>query len=245
MLTSIQGLVYNVSLRFLWEREDAEDATQEILIKVITNLGKYSGKSKLSTWVYRVAVNYLLNVRKTKIEKAVSFDAFARDLGELQAPAEYDLPDRMLMERELKTACTMAMLQCLNRDLRIAFILGSVLKLKSKIAAEVVGISPENFRKRVEKSRKLLRSFLGANCGVYNPANPCRCKKRINTALKCGLIHKRKAHFSGQVEELNEEMEEFHSMEGIYHNHGNIKSDTDIVRQINALLSRKEISNID
>ena len=49
LIRSIQGLVFNLSLRFLWSRADAEDATQEILIKVITNLGKFDNRSKLST----------------------------------------------------------------------------------------------------------------------------------------------------------------------------------------------------
>ena len=64
LIKSIDGYVYNLSIRFLWNKSDAEDATQEILIKVITNLGKFEEKSKFNTWVYRIAVNYLVNLIK-------------------------------------------------------------------------------------------------------------------------------------------------------------------------------------
>lgn len=243
LIKSVQGLVFNLALRFLWEREDAEDASQEILVKVVTNLSKYNSKSKFSTWVYRVAVNHLLNIKRSYLERSISFDAFAKDLQHLKAPADYTQPDRDLMEKELKTGCTLAMLQCLDRDMRIAFILGSVMKIKSNVAAEICGTTPENFRKRVEKSRKLIGTFLDRNCGVYNPANSCRCSSRINSALKCGQIDKQKLNFANYMEQLNNEMEELHSMEGIYNNHGDIKSNSNITEEINKMLSDKEIIN--
>ena len=180
LIKSIDGYVYNLSIRFLWNKSDAEDATQEILIKVITNLGKFEEKSKFNTWVYRIAVNYLVNLkRKTSFEKTpISFSKFSKDLSNIKEPVSYDAPDKDLLDKEMKTGCTLAMLQCLDRELRMVFILGSVLKIKSNIASEILGITPANFRKRLEKSRKLIGSFLGSNCGVYNPKNKCRCKRK-------------------------------------------------------------------
>ena len=66
LIDSVQSLIFNLSLRFLWNRMDAEDATQEILLKLITNLSKYSGRSKFNTWAYRVAINYLIHQKQTK-----------------------------------------------------------------------------------------------------------------------------------------------------------------------------------
>ncbi len=241
LIKSVNGLVFNLSIRFLWEREDAEDATQEILMKVITNLSKYDHKSKFSTWVYRVAVNYLINLKKTKLERSISFGDFSEDLKGLKAPASYDEPDKYLLEKELKTGCTLAMLQCLTRDQRIAFVLGSVMKIKSNVGGEITGTSPANFRKRVEKSRKLIGDFLSANCGVYSPENKCRCSNRINTALKCGQMDRNNIRFAEKVEYMNSEMEELHSMEGIYHNHGNQLSDQRMLNQIQKLLETKKI----
>lgn len=244
LVSSIQPIVFNLAVRFLWDRMDAEDATQEILIKVITNLSKYDGRSKLNTWVYRVAINYLINRKQTNLERELtSFEVFAQGLNTYSAPMAYDEPDKDILEKELKTGCTLAMLQCLNRDMRIAFILGSVLKIKSKVAADILLTTPENFRKRLEKSRSLIGQFLDIHCGIYNPANSCRCHKRINTALKCGQINKKNLNFADKIEKYNEEMEEINSLTGIYHNHGTFGTDVDLIAQLNELIQTKRIIN--
>lgn len=64
VLIEIKDLVYNLSLKILLFPEDAKDATQEILIKVITHLSTFNHKSQFKTWVYRVATNYLLTHKK-------------------------------------------------------------------------------------------------------------------------------------------------------------------------------------
>jgi len=60
VILRVKDYVYNLSLKMLLYSEDAEDATQEILIKIITHLSTFNHKSKFTTWVYRVATNYLL-----------------------------------------------------------------------------------------------------------------------------------------------------------------------------------------
>lgn len=244
LIDSVQNLVYNLSLRFLLDRMDAEDATQEILVKLVTNLSKFKGQSTFKTWAYRVASNYLINLKKTKVENVItSFDFYANDLKTFNAPQEYNLPDKELLEKELKTSCTLAMLQCLNRDLRLTFILGSILKIKSTDGAEITKTSPENFRKRLEKSRKVLGNFLNNNCGVYNPKNPCRCNKRLHTAIKCGRVQKEQLNFAENIEFYNDEMEELCSLTGIYNNHGSFKKKSNFAHELNKLIATKQIMN--
>jgi RNA polymerase sigma factor (sigma-70 family) len=242
LINSVQSLVFNLSLRFLWDRMDAEDATQEILVKLITNLSKYDGRSKFSTWAYRVATNYLINQKQTKIETVLtSFDIYADDLKTFKAPIEYNLPDKDLLEKEMKVSCTLAMLQCLNREQRLAFILGSILKLNSKVGSEIAGTTPDNFRKRLEQSRKILSRFLNSNCGVYNPSNNCRCNKRINTALVCGRMEKTSLNFADKIESYNNEMEELCSLSGIYQNHGTFRNTSDFMEHIDEIIATKGI----
>ncbi|MEQ1587537.1 MAG: sigma-70 family RNA polymerase sigma factor [Cyclobacteriaceae bacterium] len=242
LINSVQTLIFNLSLRFLWDRMDAEDATQEILVKLITNLSKYDGRSKFSTWAYRVATNYLINQKKTKIETVLtSFDIYADDLKTFKAPIEYNLPDKDLLEKEMKVSCTLAMLQCLTREQRLAFILGSALKLKSKIGSEIAGTTPENFRKRLEQSRKILSGFLNSNCGIYNPSNTCRCNKRINTALVCGRMEKTRLNFADKIESYTNEMEELCSLSGIYQNHGTFRNTSDFMSHIDEIIATKGI----
>ncbi|MGH9202123.1 MAG: RNA polymerase sigma factor, partial [Vicinamibacterales bacterium] len=60
LVRDLQDDIYGLALRMLWNREDAEDATQEILVRVVTRLSQFDFRSRLKTWVYRVAVNYIL-----------------------------------------------------------------------------------------------------------------------------------------------------------------------------------------
>jgi len=64
VIVAVQSDVYGLALRFLWHPQDAEDATQEILIRVITGLGNFRGDSVFRTWVYRIACIKLLTLRK-------------------------------------------------------------------------------------------------------------------------------------------------------------------------------------
>ena len=61
----LQADIYGLSLRMLWNREDAEDATQEILVRIVTRLSQFDFRSRLKTWAYRVAVNFILDVKKS------------------------------------------------------------------------------------------------------------------------------------------------------------------------------------
>src|SRR5512139_3644606 len=69
LVRGIQDRVYNLALRALFLPADAEDATQEILIKVITHLADFKGESRFTTWVFRIATNHLLTTQKCRAEK--------------------------------------------------------------------------------------------------------------------------------------------------------------------------------
>ena len=69
LVRALQGDLYGLALRMLCNREDAEDATQEILVRIVTRLSQFDFRSKLKTWAYRVAVNYVLDVRKSAVER--------------------------------------------------------------------------------------------------------------------------------------------------------------------------------
>ena len=88
LVRALQGDVYGLALRMLWNREDAEDATQEILVRIVTRLSQFGFRSQLKTWTYRLAVNYILDTKKGAIERLhLSFGRFADDLtGGLEPP---------------------------------------------------------------------------------------------------------------------------------------------------------------
>ena len=69
VLTAVRDDIYRLALRMLWHPEDAEDATQEALIRVMTRIGSYRGEAAFSTWAYRVAANHILNWRQSRVER--------------------------------------------------------------------------------------------------------------------------------------------------------------------------------
>ena len=83
LIVEIQGKVYGLALRMLWHPEDAKDATQEILLRVVTHLASFRGESSFSTWVYRIAANHLLTWRHSRMEaQTLSFEVFGDHLKE-------------------------------------------------------------------------------------------------------------------------------------------------------------------
>ena len=68
LITRHQSWIYNIVLRMVYNPHDAEDATQEILIKLLTTLSTFEGRSRFRTWLYRIVVNHVLNMKRTRSE---------------------------------------------------------------------------------------------------------------------------------------------------------------------------------
>ena len=160
LVRDLQGDIYGLALRMLWNREDAEDATQEILVRVVTRLAQFDFRSKLKTWVYRVAVNYILDVKKSPVERMhLNFERFAEDLAEGLSPDGPTDAEQSLLTEEVKIGCTLGMLQCLDRPHRLAYVLGEILDLPGPEAANALEITPDLFRKRLQHARTAIVSF--------------------------------------------------------------------------------------
>src|SRR5262249_23602560 len=97
-------------------------------------------------------------------------------------------PETAALARELRMRCTQAMLLCLDRELRIAYLLGDILNLSGDEAAEVLEIEPAAYRKRLSRARSRLHEFLRSWCGVFDSANPCRCGGQVACAVERGII---------------------------------------------------------
>lgn len=189
LVESLQGDLFGLALRMLGNREDAEDATQEILIRIVTRLSQFDFRSRLKTWAYRIAVNAILDFRKTPWEKQKrNFqqlgDAIVAGIG-ADAPPE---TERSLLIEEVKTACTLGMLQCLDRPHRAAFILGEILETPGPEGAEILGIPAALFRKRLQKARGKMLRFLRGYCGLVSDGALCRCNRQVPAAVRGGIV---------------------------------------------------------
>jgi RNA polymerase sigma factor (sigma-70 family) len=188
LIAAIQPKMYGLALRMLWHPEDAKDATQEILLRVVTHLATFRGNSTFLTWAYRVGANHLLTWRKSRIEaQGFTFETFGKDLEEgLEDKSQR--PEDMLLFQEIRVGCTLAMLLCLDRAHRITYILGEILEIDSKDAAAILGIKRQTFRKRLERARNEIVHFMKRHCGLANPENRCRCDRRLQRAIELKRI---------------------------------------------------------
>src|SRR5438309_6795456 len=190
-----QAWIYNIAIRMLYHPQDAEDATQEILIKVLTRLSSFEGRSSFRTWLYRIVVNHVLNMKRGRVEVQHASIDFASYGAALDATPDLELADPKgtsadtdLLVTEAMISCTSGMLLCLDREQRLTFILGAIFEVSDTVAAEVLEITPDNFRQRLARARRDLRNFMNEKCGLVNQANPCRCAKKTRGFVQAGYV---------------------------------------------------------
>jgi RNA polymerase sigma factor (sigma-70 family) len=189
VVLDIQDRIYNLALRMLWHPSDAEDATQEILLKIITHLSQFRQESAFMTWVYQIAKNYLLTIRRHRAETTPLSFAFIGDVLEAdeseraQAKPTLESQDGIeqdLLVKEVQLRCTLGMLLCLDREQRLAYILSEVFEVSTAQGASILAISEIAFRKRVSRARARLRRFMEPNCSLVNEAKECNCVRHLD-----------------------------------------------------------------
>jgi RNA polymerase sigma factor (sigma-70 family) len=204
-----QGWIYNIALRMLYHPQDAEDATQEILVKVLTRLSSFEGRSSFRTWLYRVVFNHLLNMKRGREElKVTTFSAYGDALDstpDLELPDPNASPETSLLVTEAMLACTSGMLLCLDREQRLTYILGAIFGISDTVGADVLEITTENFRQRLTRARRDLRNFINDKCGLVNKSNPCRCAKKTRGFIQEGHVDPNNLLFArGRMSEVRE-----------------------------------------
>jgi RNA polymerase sigma factor (sigma-70 family) len=217
LITRHQRWIYNIALRMVFLPQDADDATQEILIKLLTKLSTFRGESEFRTWLYRLAVNHLLNMKRARAEaKAMTFDDYSRELdhtpeADLPAP-DSQRPDAQLLIEEAKIGCTSAMLLCLGREQRLVYVLGEIFGVTDRVGAELLDISRDSFRQKLARARRDLYNFMQGKCGLVKASNPCRCAKKTQGFIQLGHVDPQNLLFARerivQVREVAEKRSE-------------------------------------
>lgn len=183
---SIQDNIYYLSLRMLADSEAAKDATQDILIKVITKLSSYRFDSQFTTWVYRIAANHLISAKKLRDkDPGLTFELYQMDLEQdlQESTALQQSLDYQVLLNELRISCTMAMLLCLNPAHRMAYILGDIVELNHDEASSALAISKANYRQQLSRARAKVIAFTNQSCGLVSREAKCRCDKKLTGAL--------------------------------------------------------------
>jgi RNA polymerase sigma factor (sigma-70 family) len=195
-----QAWVYNIAVRMVFEPHDAEEVTQEVLIKAVTRLSTFRGECKFRTWLYRIAANHVLNMQRRGAEsQQLSFAAYG---SALDHTPDLDLPDPKsvpvevpLLVEEAKIACTTGMLLCLDRKQRLIFVLGEILGASDSVGSEILEMTADNFRQSLARARRDLYRFMHDQCGLVNTANPCRCPKKTKGFIDAGHVDPHRLQF--------------------------------------------------
>ena len=252
LLVEVQDFVYNLSLRMLGTLTDCEDATQDILIKIMTNLSSFRKDSNYQTWVYRIAVNYLIDYRKSMFAKRpLNFDFYGNDIRYGHSDNEELLLglDREQLAGELKMSCSNVMLQCLEPETRCIFIVGTMFKIDSKVAGEIFEISPENYRKKLSRARSKMAKFLSEYCDLGG--GMCSCIERVSYAIEQHRLDPKNLEYS-KLKQLDHEvlenckidMEYIDELSESFMSLPNYKTSIESKEIIKNLLNSKEISQI-
>jgi RNA polymerase sigma factor (sigma-70 family) len=196
-----QAWIYNIAIRMVFHPHDAEEVTQEVLIKTITRLSTFNGQSKFRTWLYRITANHVLNMKRRGGEKeSQTFSSYA---DAINGTPDLDLPDPKtvpvevpLLVEEAKLSCTTGMLLCLDRKQRLIFVLAEIFGASDTVGSEILEISPDNFRQLLSRSRRDLYQFMNRQCGLVNANNPCRCPKKTKGFIAAGHVDPHNMTFS-------------------------------------------------
>jgi RNA polymerase sigma-70 factor (ECF subfamily) len=158
-----EQMVYKFSYKVCRDRQKAEEALQDTFINMYRNLDSFDGRSKLSTWLYRiVANNCLMKRRRRKLEELLeSYDDLPADDGTLahNMPRWDETPADVVLQRELRDVLDRAIAK-LPVDYRIVFILRDVEGNSNEETAKILGLSVEATKSRLRRARAFLRDQL-------------------------------------------------------------------------------------
>ena len=163
-----QNRVYNVALRMCGNVEDAEETLQETFLNALKALPRFEGRSKFSTWLYRIASNACLSRRRRDASRPdiLSIDEAGEDDSADDFRPKFFLdwsyaPEDELLTAELKTVMAEAITR-LPPDLRIVFIWRDLEGLSTEETAEVLGLSVGTVKVRLHRARLKLRELLSS-----------------------------------------------------------------------------------
>ena len=184
---------YNICLKMLYSHQDAEDVNQEIWIKILTKLQTFQFKSSFKTWMYRIAVNHVLDMKKRSVELQITkgLEGYGEHLANIK-DEDLNQEEKITLKEaviEAKLSCMSGMLMCLNREQRLIYILGDIFKIDHKMGSEIFETSPNNYRKRLSRARKELFNFMNGQCSLVNKSNPCTCSRKTKGFIKLGYVN--------------------------------------------------------
>lgn len=168
LVDAYSNQIYRLGLKMLADPQDAEDVLQNTFLKALQSLANFEGRSRLSTWLYRIAVNEaLMLLRKQRPETPVPGDQDSDD-DENYSPVQFVdwccLPEDELLSSEAKARLDSAV-QKLPENLRVVFILRDIEGLSIRETSEALGLTETAVKTRLLRARLNLREQLSVYYG--------------------------------------------------------------------------------
>jgi RNA polymerase sigma-70 factor (ECF subfamily) len=154
LIERYKGMVYGIALRIIGDQTEADDIAQETFVRVYERVGGFRGRSKLSTWIYRIALNLSLE-RRRNIRRAaeVSWEALA---ARESAPADPAPTPEEAAARASEAEAVRAAIDRLPERYRVPLVLCYMEELSLAQAAEIVGITEGGMKTRLHRARRML-----------------------------------------------------------------------------------------
>ena len=162
---------------------DAEDMTQDVFDKINNGLGGFQGKSKLSTWIFRIATNTAIDrsrsaAFKQKKEHIAIVDGTEHQAACTSASNKSPVTDQLVIRKEMSD-CVNEFIDNLPPDYKTVIVLSELEGLTNKEIAEILGISLDNVKIRLHRARAKLKAALNAGCDFYyNDQNTLACDRK-------------------------------------------------------------------
>ena len=168
MVDAFSTQIYRLALKMLGVEQDAEDVLQNTFLKAMQSIKNFEGRSSLSTWLYRIAVNEaLMMLRRQKPTVHVAMD-YEDDDDELQHPTQFTdwccLPEDELLSAESKGHLDKAIRQ-LPEKLQVVFLLRDIEGLSIRETSETLGLTETAVKTRLLRARLNLREQLSLYYG--------------------------------------------------------------------------------
>jgi RNA polymerase sigma-70 factor (ECF subfamily) len=188
LVDTYSNKIYRLAIKMLNQQQDAEDVLQETFLKAYRGLKSFDGRSKLSTWLFRIATNEALMVIRRKHSEVVSIDEpVETEEGEREPLQIIDwccLPENELLSAETKERLDVAVRKLPER-LRVVFILRDINDLSTHETAEVLGLSDTAVKTRLSRARLRLREELSTYFGERtNDLREAQLNKSMHASQK-------------------------------------------------------------
>ncbi|MGC8780162.1 MAG: RNA polymerase sigma factor [Anaerolineae bacterium] len=163
MIERYSPTIYNLALRMMGNREEAEEVLQETFLSAFRAVNRFEGRSQLGTWLYRIAYNAaMMRLRRRQVPVTSIDAAHEGEEGEILPRQLVDwgaLPDEILLSGELRRMLDAAV-ATLPEGLRTVFVLRDIEGLSTAETAQVLGLTETNVKVRLHRARLALREHL-------------------------------------------------------------------------------------